>query len=214
MIVIDNGILLESSDNIKNTSITGEAAVGHDRIERALGIASSIRYDATSLKAVQCILNSSARNRVCIPLCNSDSTEVAAVRYEMYNEEKDRISLKRQKLVSLLINRNVVAFGEAIDGYLRETKKKDNIMYLSVDNHATNIKRQSILTKRDHITIDEAVELSDELWQAGYVLLKIYNTIEITNTHIKRIKVARNGREVKMPAVDIIRQMFGVMSGE
>lgn len=213
MLVFDDGILLESSDNIKNTSITGYAVVGHGRIEDALGLASSIRYDATSLKAVQCILNSSARNRVCIPLCRYSDGAITTATYGSYSKEFDDIDSEAKKLMSLVVNRNVVSFGRAVSGYISETKNKNNIRYLSVDNHVVNIKRQRIITKSSSMEINEIAALSDELWQAGYVLLKIDNTREIVGTHIKRIHVARNGREVKTPAVDIIRSMFGVMHG-
>lgn len=213
MIVFNDGILLESSDNIKTTSITGYAVVGHDRIEDALGLASSIRYDATSLKAVQCILNSSARNRICIPLCMCSDRAVKTATYEAYSKEFDDTDSEAKKLLSLVVNRNVVSFGSAVSSYISETKNKNRIMYLSVDNHGVNIRRQRIITKSSSMEINELVALSDELWQAGYMLLKIDNTREIVGTHIKRIHIARNGREVKMPAVDIIGPMFGVMHG-
>lgn len=166
MIVIDNGILLETRDNIKTTSITGEAVVRHDRIEDVLGLASSIRYDATSLKAVQCILNSSARNRVCIPLCRRSDRTVTTATYGAYSKEFDDTDSQAKKLMSLVVNRNVVSFGRAVSGYISETKNKNKIMYLSVDNHGVNIRRQRIITKRSSIEINEIVALSDELWRA------------------------------------------------
>ena len=181
VIITDTDIVIEDR---KHWSITGGGiTVGHDMIEQAVRSAKSVMYQANSERAVQCLLRSSAKDKVCYPAVHfseSNISRVATIAIDHITcsnkveiEEMD----DRQKLLSLLVNRAVAGYGHHIKyGALDESKLHSDskqLIFITFDSNEVAISERVCHTERkDIMSYETLAKLSDALWQYGWFITR------------------------------------------
>lgn len=201
MIITDKGIIIE--DN-KHRSITGGVmTVGHDRIEQAVMSAKSVMYQANSERAVQCLLRSSARYKICYPaVCRSDSkiSKGASTIEDIEYSDKTEISCMNdsQKILSLLINRVVIGYGHCINyGRIFESilhsGSKQLIFITLGKNGETPYAMTCNVDRTDVISCTTLAELSDVLWMHGCFITRVRVSDSGTEFEYARVNWNKNG---------------------
>ena len=226
MIVIDNGILLESSDkSIK--AIAGDMIVSHDRIDSIAKRDKTVKYDAGSEAAVRCLLSSSAASMEFKPLICKESGIISGnyfetVNYRRYLEEEKVTDNGTIKLMNLITNAGIKYTQRNVHiGLTTSLKNPENVENLYMELRPTWVVKQriQIMTKSKCISTECAAELVERMWNVGYIVLTIadQNWAEWCNSGnagYKRIVVECNEytekEESKSIVEPIVREMFGV----
>lgn len=234
MIVTERGILLgkdeavnksvASTDNSIEEETNGIAVsiLSHKYIDRLLKAGLDVQYEATSKKAVECILNSNAKDVLCKPLIETESfgrTEACKlydyVWCDKYKPDigeaivmflTDTIVRGRHKAVDkVIVDCKCITSNRAKTGAVKEVKciTDDNVRG-SIELEMTHM--------YSHLTLSELNRIIIDLRKAGYVLTEYnedddYNTLEVDVRGIIIEKVDGGGvtkKEIKI-VEDIIK---------
>ena len=213
MIIIDKGILIEGNNSIRK--IAGDAIVSHNRIEEIAEHEQTIKYEAGSEAAVKCLLNSSAASREFEPLIRTDgeiNKSLVSTNYIEYCKEKEAIADERLIRLTKSIVNNCVKYSEH-SVFIRVTpsdEKPGTIeqIYTDVDLDSFSEKLIEAVTKVESISIEDAIVLTDKLWNTGCIVKHI-GVKPLTKT----IEIIAIGREyidsIRMQG--IIEDMFGLL---
>lgn len=209
MIITDKGIIIE--DN-KHMSITGGViTVGHDMIEQVVRLANSVMYQANSEKAVQCLLNSSAKYKICYPaVCRSDSkiSKGASTIEDIKYRDKTEILYMNdsQKLLSLLINRVVIGYGHCINyGRIFESilhSGSKQLIFITSNSRKSGFEMTCNVDRTDVISCTTLAELSDALWRHGWFITRV--RVSDSGTEVGYARVNWNKNEACGEAIKAI----------
>ena len=175
MIILDNKIILESNE-CKASPLIGRTDIElqYRHIEKAIGQASRVVYDARSSKAVKLLLDNvdeikddvlihpmswinEARDHIIVGLC----------RYDLFEEENKSIQTDEQKLLSILVLRATICLQ-------RELKQASvSISYGSIlsakiefPSDANRMFGYIVQTvSRTKVTPEKVAHISDDLWK-------------------------------------------------
>ena len=172
MIICGDKIGIEPSDGLRTAHITGEGivTVGVDKVNEVARHASRVIYDALDQKAVNIILlHDNVRNKVCYPLAsyNDGLLEITWMNGS-YCEYTDMTHDNGYKIMSLLVNRAVLATNESIDqAWLRMTN--GHIPRIDIEEKSYS----EVVVEVDGGTLNNVYDIakvSDKLWDKGYYI--------------------------------------------
>lgn len=200
VIITDTDIVIE--DN-KHWSITGgEITVGHDMIERAIRSAKRVMYQANSKNAVQCLLRSSAKYKICYPaVCRSDSKiskGASTIENIKYSDRTEILYMNdSQKLLSLLINRVVIGYGHCINyGRIFESmlhSDSKQLIFITLGKSGESAFQMTCNVDRtDVISCATLAELSDALWRHGWFITSVRVSDSGTEVGYARVNWNKN----------------------
>lgn len=213
MIITDKGIII---DDNKHRSITGGViTVGHDMIEQVVRLTNSVMYQANSEKAVQCLLNSSAKDKICYPAIYYGESTISrgarAITENIGYGNKNEIENMndRQKLLSLLINRAVIGYGHCIkyasldDNKLNFSSKQ--VIFITFEGNEVAMTANTFyVERRDIMSCIALAELSDALWRQGWFIIRII--VSKSGTEVAYVKANWNRRETSKEAIETIKK--------
>ena len=192
MIVAERGILLGKNEAVNKSVASADktleeetngiavSMLPHKYIDRLLKAGLDVQYEATSKKAVECILNSSAKDVLCKPLIETESfgrTEACKLYDYVWSDKykpdigeaivmflTDTIVRGRHKAVDkVIIDCRCITSNRARIGAVKEVKCiTDNNIRGSIELKMTHM--------YSHLTLSELNRIIVELRKAGYVL--------------------------------------------
>lgn len=180
MIVWGDKIGIEPSDGFRTAHIAGKGIVTVDvnRVNEAAKHASRVIYNALDKKAVDILLHSNARKMICYPFVSyqDEFLELTDV-YESYLKYNDMAQDNVYRLMSLLVNRAVVAtnwsIGQAWSNMINGEIPQVNIETNSYSEIAVEIEKDTLNN------IYCIAKISDKLWSKGYYIKGVTDYISM-----------------------------------
>ena len=172
MIIFGDKIGIEASDGFRTTHITGKGIVTVDvgKVNEVARHANRVIYNALDQKAVNIILlHGNVRNKVCYPLASyNDGLLELTWMNDSYCTYADMTQDNGYKIMSLLVNRAVVATNESID---QAWLKMANGHIPQLDIEAKSY--SEVVAEVDGGTLNniyDIAKVSDKLWGKGYYI--------------------------------------------
>ena len=230
MIITGNGIALEREE-IKGIGVTGSKVIlPFDSMDRVLGKAERIVYDATNDRAVHIVTDSKLRNKLCYPIMIKSMNGYKVVPYDqlsatwngkqVYGKNDDVV-----KLMSLLTNRAVIETGmpAGVGSSIIRHHTSSKVSNISM-NFMTNCGTSYDLMCSG-MEIGKIVTLSNRMYRIGYLISRLmtdekgYSMFSTTRIMIARLDkkllngIKPDGNDLEK-ADRIMKELFGDIMAE
>lgn len=176
MIIWGDKIGIEPCDGFRAAHIAGKDIVTVDvnRVNEVAKHASRVIYNALDKKAVDILIHSNARKKICYPFVSfqNEFLELTDI-YESYSECNDVTQNNAYRLMSLLVNRAVLATNWSID-QAWSNRINGGIPQIGIETKSYS----RIVVEVEKGTLSSIygiAKISDKLWSKGYYIEGVSN---------------------------------------